>query len=217
MYQGVEYNQTLHDLQSAKKDERIFIRNECKALALEIDSFTMSIFRFFSQDGEYDIKETYDTIAGIDHWCKGVKNQIYMIQLKKYDEYEPSVFDATPSPPISHVISSSLEIEDNLQVLKETSQRIQKISGKSQDTLDPLEECVQNIKETETNLQKFQHMMDLNDIREIFSTNEHISDISDNSLKECVQNIKATESNLRKFQNMVNLNEILPINRDMSE
>jgi hypothetical protein len=135
----------------------------------------MSIFRFFCQSGEFDPKETYDAIATIDHWCKGVKNTIYMIQLKKYDDDEPSVMDATPSRPgfvksfqnfeLSQedavpgaFVNYVNEIDENLKVLKETSDRFDQMHE------DPLNECVQNIEIAESNLRRFQNMVDLSEI-----------------------------------------------------
>lgn len=188
MNQNVQYNQTMHDFKSGKNEERLYIRNECKIMALEIDSFTMSIFKYFCLNGNFDVKETYNTIASIDHWCKAVKNEIFMVQLRKYQEGEPSVMDATPSAPGDNDESIAFvpryhqpgsftkhynkEISKNLKALKKTSQRNNRLS---------------------------------------------MGEASENSVEEGIRNIEATETNLLKFNNMVNLSENFPLRRELNK
>lgn len=214
--QDVTISHTFNDLLHAGKYDRLLIRNECKALALEIDSFTMSIFRYFCQEGDYDSNETYGTLANIDNWCKAVKNAVIMLLKHVYEFNEPSVFNVTPTAPGEiyewqkrkvpanqaragyFVDFYYKEIEKNIKALKKASEKVDEVNAEHAEPVGPLEESVRNIVETVSNLQRIDGMHDLREIG---------LDVKDEEEEGCERDFQETQSNLRRFQGMIDLRE----------
>lgn len=154
-------------------------RNRCEIASMEMQAFTLSLFKFFCRLGNCDYKELYGTLVNIDMACQGIINETYKIQLNIYDleatnydteeSYGSEAFPTSSENQYnsgsweSYEDSISQEIDENQSIATEVQDRISRLNL-TQESADLIREGVLNLQKTETNLRRFTNFTNLNDL-----------------------------------------------------
>lgn len=168
-------------------DDKSQEQNRCYQCTMEIEAFTMSLFKFFCELNarNCDLKEIYGFLANIDLACQSLINEVYMIQLRNYDKsatwyawYDEEDNDGSEDGAVSYMpgLSSekqhgfeifedsiSQEVSENASVAAHVEEQISRLNLDN-DSAESIREGVRNLQRTETNLRRFANIMNLLDI-----------------------------------------------------
>lgn len=170
-------------LRSERTPKMVRFKNRCQKLSMDMQIFTLSIFKLFCNLGDCDMKELYNFLVHVDTSCQGIINHTYQIQLHLFDHmdasvtptefYETDELAPTGDDPSYDDVSQgtfvvnedpiSREITANQSVEADVRDRISRlnISGESANSI---REGVLNLQRTETNLRRFANFANLNDL-----------------------------------------------------